>query len=62
MGAADSTPLEDIEAHVAYNEKMINDLSEMVVSQGREIDKLKGEIEGLRRQILQIAEGEADAP
>ncbi|GAB4355849.1 MAG: hypothetical protein Kow00114_06460 [Kiloniellaceae bacterium] len=51
--------LEKIEADVAYNEKMLNDLSEMVVAQGREIDKLKAEIEVLGRQILQITEGEA---
>lgn len=56
---AQTKPLEDLEAHVAYNEKMINDLSEMVVSQGREIDRLKAEIEVLGRQILQLSEGEA---
>jgi uncharacterized coiled-coil protein SlyX len=48
----------DLEAHIAYNEKMINDLSEMVVSQGRQIDQLKAEVEVLGRQILQITEGE----
>ena len=51
--------LEKIEADVAYNEKALNDLSEMVIAQGREIDKLKAEIAVLGRQILQITEGEA---
>lgn len=58
--ANDGKALEDIEAHVAYNEKMINELSEMVVSQGREIDRLKSEMEVLGRQVLQITEGEVD--
>jgi len=56
---ADSKTLEKIEADVAFNEKMLHDLSEMVVAQGREIDKLKSEIEVLGRQVLQITEGEA---
>jgi hypothetical protein len=30
----------------------------MVVSQGRQIDQLKAEVEVLGRQILQITEGE----
>lgn len=56
---ATAKSLEKIEADVAYNEKMLNDLSEMVVAQGRDIEKLKAEIEVLGRQILQITEGEA---
>ena len=57
--ARDINTVEDLEAHVAYNEKMINDLSEVVVAQGREIDRLRAEIEVLGRQLLQITEGEA---
>ncbi|MGD1876069.1 MAG: SlyX family protein [Kiloniellaceae bacterium] len=60
MTVSGGRTLDDVEAHIAYNEKTISDLSEMVVSQGREIDRLKIEIEGLRRQIRQIAEGEVD--
>lgn len=57
--ARDINTVEDLQAHVAYNEKMINDLSEVVVAQGREIDRLRAEIEVLGRQLLQITEGEA---
>ena len=56
--ADDGKTLENLQAQVAYNEKMINDLSEMVTAQGREIDKLKAEIEVLGREMLQITEGE----
>lgn len=55
----DINTVEDLQAHVAYNEKMINDLSEVVVAHGRELDKLRAEIEVLGRQLLQITEGEA---
>jgi uncharacterized coiled-coil protein SlyX len=57
--ARDIDTVEDLQAHVAYNEKMINDLSEVVVAQGRELDRLRAEIEVLGRQLLQITEGEA---
>jgi len=55
---ATAKTLEKIEADVAYSEKALNDLSEMVIAQGREIDKLKAEIAVLGRQILEITEGE----
>jgi len=58
---ATAKTLEKIEADVAYSEKALNDLSEMVIAQGREIDKLKAEIAVLGRQILELAEGEADS-
>jgi uncharacterized coiled-coil protein SlyX len=54
--------LEDLQALIAYNEKMITDLSEVVVAQGRDIEKLRAELELLGRQVLQIAESEADSP
>jgi uncharacterized coiled-coil protein SlyX len=50
--------LEQLEAQVAFNEKMLNDLSAVVAGQAREIDKLKAEIEVLGREVLQITEGE----
>jgi len=56
---ATAKTLEKIEADVAYSEKALNDLSDMVIAQGREIDKLKAEIAVLGRQILEITEGEA---
>jgi uncharacterized coiled-coil protein SlyX len=57
--ARDIDSVEDLQAHVAYNERMINDLSEVVVAQGRELDRLRAEIEVLGRQLLEITEGEA---
>lgn len=58
MTASKSKNIEDLEAQVAFNEKMLNDLSDIVTAQGREIDKLKAEIDVLGRQILQLTEGE----
>lgn len=55
---SDGNTLEDLQALVAYNEKMITDLSEIVVAQGREIERMKAELEILGRQVLQITEGE----
>lgn len=57
--ANDGSTVEDLEAQIAYNEKMINDLSEVVVAQGRDIDKLRAEIEVLGRKILQMTDGES---
>lgn len=58
MTATEGKALENLEAQVAYNEKMLNDLSEVVAAQADEIDKLKAEIKVLGRQVLQITEGE----
>ncbi|MEO3428587.1 SlyX family protein [Pelagibius sp. CAU 1746] len=59
MTGSDPKALEELEAQIAYNEKMLSDLSDVVVAQGQEIDRLKAEIDILGRQILQITEGEA---
>ena len=59
MAASESKAMEDLEAQIAYTEKMLNDLSDVVTAQGQEIDRLKAEIDILGRQILQITEGEA---
>ncbi|WP_193367631.1 SlyX family protein [Pelagibius marinus] len=59
MTGSEPKAMEDLEAQIAYTEKMLNDLSDVVVSQGQEIDRLKAEIEILGRQILQLTEGEA---
>lgn len=50
--------LEKLEAQIAYNEKILGELSNVVAAQGREIDKLKAEIEVLGREVLQITQGE----
>lgn len=50
--------LEKLEAQIAYNERMLSDLSNVVVEQGREIVKLKAEMVVLGREVLQITEGE----
>lgn len=59
MTSSDSKAMDDLEAQIAYNEKMLNELSDVVTAQGREIDRLKAEMDVLGRQILQITEGEA---
>lgn len=59
MTGSESKAMEDLEAQIAYNEKTLNELSDVVTAQGREIDRLKAEIDVLGRQILQITEGEA---
>lgn len=59
MSGNDTKAMEELEAQVAYNEKMLNDLSDVVTAQGQEIDRLKAEIDVLGRQILQLTEGEA---
>lgn len=58
--AGPASTLEDLQALIAYNEKTLADLSDMVVAQGREIEKLRAEVELLGRQVLQISEGEID--
>ncbi len=48
-----------LESLVAQNQKTIEELNEVVVDQGQQLDRLKGEIEVLGRQILLLTEGEA---
>ena len=56
---ATETRLVALESQVAQNQKTIEELNEVVVRQGKEIDRLKGEIEVLGREILIETEGEA---
>ena len=58
MATTEAKALEKLESQIAYNEKMLNDLNEIVAAQADEIDKLKAEIKILGRQVLQITEGE----
>jgi len=58
MAASEAKALENLEAQVAYNEKMLNDLNVIVAAQADEIDRMKAEIKVLGRQVLQITEGE----
>ena len=48
-----------LETQVAQNQKTIEELNEVVVRQGRQIDRLQGEIEVFGREILLQTEGEA---
>lgn len=50
----------ELESQIALNQKTIEDLNDVVVRQGAEIDKLKAEVEVLGRQILRDTEGEAE--
>lgn len=58
MNDRDKATLERLETQVAYNEKMLNELNDLVAAQAREIDQLKAEVEVLGRQVLQMTEGE----
>lgn len=58
MNATSNEVLEKLEAQLSYNEKMLNELNEIVAAQAKEIDTLKAEVEVLGRQVLQITEGE----
>ncbi len=58
MAATEAKVLEKLEAQIAYNEKMLSDLNDIVAAQAAEIDELKAEIKVLGRQVLQITEGE----
>ena len=59
MSGSETKAMEELEAQIAYNEKMLNELSDVVTAQGQEIDRLKAEIDVLGRQVLQLTEGEA---
>jgi uncharacterized coiled-coil protein SlyX len=61
MNATETQALEKLEAQISYNEKMLNELNEIVAAQAREIDTLKAEVEVLGRQVLQITEGEVSS-
>lgn len=51
--------LVELESLVAQHQKTIEELNDVVVRQGQQIDRLKGEIEVLGREILRETEGEA---
>lgn len=51
--------LVELESQVAQNQKTLEELNEVVIRQGELIDRLKGEIEVLGREILLTTEGEA---
>jgi len=54
----------EIEETLAHQEQQINDLSDMIISQGKEIDTLKKEVQKLQGKLEQINEDapEADQP
>lgn len=51
--------LVELESLVAQHQKTIEELNDVVVRQGQQLDRLKGEIEVLGREILRETEGEA---
>lgn len=51
----------EIEAALAHQEQQIQDLSEIVIEQGKDIEKLKAYIEKLEGKIEELEDG-ADAP
>ncbi len=48
-----------LEAQVAYNERMLADLNEIVTTQQQEVTLLKGELQLLGQQVQRLAEREA---
>ncbi len=58
MNTTTDADLTQLQAQIAYNERALGDLSNIVADQAAEIDKLKAEMAVLGRQILQLTEGE----
>ncbi len=54
MNAIDNVTLEKLEAQLAYTQKTLSELNEIVTAQAREIDLLKGEVRLLGQQMLQL--------
>ncbi|WP_298437370.1 SlyX family protein [Geobacter sp.] len=44
--------LTDLEIHIAHLERTVQELNEVVFRQQRAIDRLEGELKGLREQVL----------
>jgi SlyX protein len=42
-----------LETKVAYQEKLIADLNEVLLERGAQVDLLTGQIKGLQRQVLE---------
>ncbi|AJE01996.1 SlyX family protein [Geobacter pickeringii] len=43
--------LTDLEIHIAHLERTVQELNEVVFRQQRSIDRLEGELKGLREQV-----------
>ncbi|CAA7623369.1 SlyX family protein [Magnetospirillum sp. UT-4] len=57
---ADSDRLTAVETALAHAEAAIHDLSDMVRSQGREIDALRGEVTRLRAALIALRDRDED--
>ena len=51
-----------IEETLAHQEQQINDLSDMLIAQGREIDMLKKQVSKLEGKIENIEDGDTPPP
>ena len=57
----DNRRLDDIEIALAHQAKQIEDLSEMTFLQGKEIERLKGQLEMTKQQLSDLESGAKDA-
>ena len=55
------TRLEEIEIRYAFQEDLLHQLDEVLKSQANQIDALKRELEGLKEQMKQGNQGEANS-
>jgi SlyX protein len=51
--------LVDLELRFMQKERLVEELSDVLVAQQREIDRLAGELKALREQVLSGADGPA---
>jgi SlyX protein len=50
-----------IEETLAHQEQQINDLSDMLIAQGRDIEKLQKQLQKLEGKLEQVTEGDQPA-
>ena len=53
--------IQDLQETVTHQEQQINDLSEMIITQGHTIDALKKEVSKLQGKLEQMDEGAPEA-
>jgi SlyX protein len=54
------TRFENLESQLLYQDRMVDDLNEVVTKQQNQIDALKIEVERLRQALVDIQEGGVD--
>ena len=57
----DNQRLDNIEIALAHQAKQIEDLSDITFQQGKEIDRLKRQLEAAKRQLADLESGAKDS-